>query len=182
MPLTPRQRRFALEYRVDGNATQAAIRAGYSARSAYSTASDLLKKPEVQALLAEHQEKVLAKMAAEDAVVEAAGDAVLEELAHLAHSDLLDAFNDDGTLKHPRDMPVGIRKSIKSIEFTELFEGASGERFVVGRTVKLSLWPKDRGLELLGKNRKLFTDRVEVAPDESLLDLLTEARKPEGGE
>ncbi len=48
MPLTKLQERFLAEYLVDLNGTQAAIRAGYSEASAASTASDLLKKPEIR--------------------------------------------------------------------------------------------------------------------------------------
>ena len=51
--LNERQRRFVDEYLVDLNATQAAIRAGYSEKTSYSQAHDLLKKPEIQARIAE---------------------------------------------------------------------------------------------------------------------------------
>lgn len=47
--LNPRQERFASEYLVDLNATEAAKRAGYSERTAYSQGCDLLKKPEIRA-------------------------------------------------------------------------------------------------------------------------------------
>jgi phage terminase small subunit len=47
--LNPKQERFAQEYIIDYNATQAAIRAGYSEKTAGSQAHDLLKKPEIQA-------------------------------------------------------------------------------------------------------------------------------------
>lgn len=47
MALTDKQRRFVEEYLVDLNATQAAIRAGYSERTAYSIGQENLKKPEI---------------------------------------------------------------------------------------------------------------------------------------
>lgn len=53
MNLTERQRRFAEEYAVDANGTQAAIRAGYSVRSAAAAASRLLRKRNIQDLLTE---------------------------------------------------------------------------------------------------------------------------------
>ena len=46
--LTDKQEKFCLEYIVDFNATQAAIRAGYSKKTAYSVGSENLRKPEVQ--------------------------------------------------------------------------------------------------------------------------------------
>ena len=51
--LTPKQRRFVEEYLVDLNGAQAAMRAGYSQKTAGSQAFDLLKKPEIQAAIAE---------------------------------------------------------------------------------------------------------------------------------
>ena len=51
--LTAKQKKFCLEYLIDLNATQAAIRAGYSANSAYSIANENLKKPEVKKFIDE---------------------------------------------------------------------------------------------------------------------------------
>jgi phage terminase small subunit len=51
--LTPKPQRFIEEYLVDLNATQAAIRAGYSPQTAYSIASENLKKPEIQTAIAQ---------------------------------------------------------------------------------------------------------------------------------
>jgi phage terminase small subunit len=51
-PLTPKQRRFVAEYLVDLNATQAAIRAGYSERTAHSIGHENLSKPEIASALA----------------------------------------------------------------------------------------------------------------------------------
>ena len=56
--LNPKQKRFCEEYIVDLNATQAAIRAGYSERTAGSQAHDLLKKPEIQTYIAKLQEAI----------------------------------------------------------------------------------------------------------------------------
>lgn len=59
--LTPKQKRFVEEYLVDCNATQAAIRAGYSPKTAYSIGQENLKKPEVMKAIAEKQKKVSEK-------------------------------------------------------------------------------------------------------------------------
>ena len=53
MALTPKQRRFTDEYAIDCNATQAAIRAGYSKSSAYSIGHENLNKPEIAAAIEE---------------------------------------------------------------------------------------------------------------------------------
>lgn len=51
--MTPKQERFVEEYLIDLNATQAAIRAGYSARTAYSIGEENLRKPEIAAAIDE---------------------------------------------------------------------------------------------------------------------------------
>lgn len=56
--LTAKQKRFTDEYLVDANATQAAIRAGYSEKTAYSQGQRLLKKVEVQTYIEEQLEKI----------------------------------------------------------------------------------------------------------------------------
>lgn len=54
--LTPKQQRFVEEYLIDLNATQSAIRAGYSEKTAYSVGHENLKKPEIQKAIQEAQE------------------------------------------------------------------------------------------------------------------------------
>lgn len=53
MALTEKQKRFADEYLTDLNATQAAIRAGYSRKTAYSIGDENLRKPEIQKYIQE---------------------------------------------------------------------------------------------------------------------------------
>ena len=55
--MTPKQERFVQEYLVDMNATQAAIRAGYSAKTAYSQGQRLLKNVEARQAIQEAQTK-----------------------------------------------------------------------------------------------------------------------------
>ncbi len=50
--MSVKQQRFVEEYLVDHNATQAAIRAGYSPKTAYSIGHENLKKPEIAAAIA----------------------------------------------------------------------------------------------------------------------------------
>lgn len=56
--LTPKQQRFVEEYLIDLNATQAAIRAGYSEKTAYSVGHENLKKPEIQKAIEEAKSQV----------------------------------------------------------------------------------------------------------------------------
>ena len=81
MPLTRKQHRFMVEYLVDLNATQAALRAGYSARTAAQQGSRLLKNVDVQAAIAGQQAQQLE-------AVEVRIEDVLRDLKAIAHTDL----------------------------------------------------------------------------------------------
>jgi phage terminase small subunit len=90
--LTPRQRRFVDEYLVDLNATQAAIRAGYSPRTARAIGSENLTKPDIRAAI----DQAGADRAARCRVT---ADEVLAELKLIAFSDIRDVgFGPDGRL------------------------------------------------------------------------------------
>jgi phage terminase small subunit len=80
MALTPKQELFAREYLVDLNATQAALRAGYSARAAHVQGSRLLTYAEVAAFIAEHHKPRLQKL-------ELSADRVVNELARIGLAD-----------------------------------------------------------------------------------------------
>ncbi len=81
LKLTPKQARFVEEYGVDLNATQAAIRAGYSPRTAKVIASQNLTKLNIQAAIAEAQ-------AARAKRTKVTGDAVVTELALIGFAEL----------------------------------------------------------------------------------------------
>lgn len=137
MPLTAKQERFVSEYLVDLNATQAAVRAGYSAATAYSAGERLLRHVEVQA----------AVTAAKAARAERTGvtqDRVVAELARMA-------FYDPAALaveiKGPQDipsLPEEVRRAII---------GWSWDR---NGNFTLKLSPKTPSLELLGRHLGLF--------------------------
>ena len=57
--MTAKQEAFAIEYLKDKNATQAAIRAGYSAKTAYSIGCEMLRKPEIQEIIRAKQEEAV---------------------------------------------------------------------------------------------------------------------------
>jgi len=80
MAFTPKRRRFVAEYLIDLNATQAARRAGYAARSARAQGPRLLRDPEVAAAIAEAQ-------AARAARTQVTADAVVRALAKVAFGD-----------------------------------------------------------------------------------------------
>lgn len=80
-PLEPRQQRFVDEYVIDFNGTQAAIRAGYSRKTASSIATENLRKPAIQAAIRD-------RMATISARCEVTAARVVRELAVVAFSDM----------------------------------------------------------------------------------------------
>ena len=81
MALTEKQERFCLEYIIDLNATQAAIRAGYSEDSAGQQGHMLLKNPEIQGRIRDH-------MDARAARTRITADRVLLELGRIGFADI----------------------------------------------------------------------------------------------
>ena len=77
MKLTLKQQRFADEYIISGNATEAAIKAGYSKKTAYSIGLENLKKPEIKKLIDEKLKELSDKKIADQQEVLAYLTAVL---------------------------------------------------------------------------------------------------------
>lgn len=161
--LRPKRRRFVAEYLLDHNATQAAIRTGYAARSAKVTASRLLDNADVQAALRE-------ALAAQQQRLELKADDVLRELLRVGLVDPARLVDDGGRLLPVAEMPEDVRRAISSIEVEELFEGRGEARERVGTLRKVKFWDKPKALELLGRHLKLFTDLVEATVTPNLSD------------
>jgi len=152
--LTPKQQRFVAEYLIDLNATQAAIRAGYSAKTADVQGPRLLGNVGVAAAIEAGQAK-----AKEQHAITA--ERVIQELSRIALVDLGRIYNDDGNLLPIKDMPEDARRAIAGVEVDQLFEGRGEDREMVGVTKKVKLFDKPRALEMLGRHFGLFKDRVE---------------------
>ena len=104
-------------------------------------------------------------------------EAVLSELRILSLIDFRSAFGPDGALLPIDKIPADVAKAIQAVEVEELFEGVGKERAQIGWTKKVKFWDKLRALELLGKNMKLFTDRVEVEAGATLEQIIMAAHK-----
>ncbi|NNC01881.1 terminase small subunit [Corallococcus exiguus] len=159
--LTANQERFVQEYLVDLNGKQAAMRAGYSERSAEVTASKLLSNPKVRTA-------VDAAKAARAERVEVKADDVLRELLLIARTDIGDAFSPTGALLPLKEMPAHLRRAISSIEVEQL----TVEGTAIGTVAKLKFWDKTKSLELLAKHLGLLKEKVEVSVQRSHEDAL----------
>jgi phage terminase small subunit len=169
-----KRRRFVEEFVVDLNATAAAKRAGYSARSAGMQGSRLMKIDEIRSAI---QKKIDARSQR----IELSADAVLRELARIAQCDISEAFDDDGSLKPLKEIPVDVRRVIAGVETIEHVIPGSGEGEegapIVVKTKKLKFWSKNEALQTLARHFKLLTDRVEVHDTRGLADRIRKARE-----
>lgn len=154
--MTPKQERFVQEYLVDLNATQAAIRAGYSAKTAEVQGPRLLGNVGVAEAIREAMEA-----RAESAGITA--ERVLEEIAKSAFGDIRAVFDENGHLRLPDDLTDEAAASVASIEVVTKPSGvdADGNR-VVEHVHKIKSWDKLKALELLGRHLGMFVDRREI--------------------
>ena len=168
MALTNKQKAFVKEYLVDLNATQAAIRAKYSKKTAGAIGEENLKKPDIA-------KAIQAEMDKRSKRTEITADKVLQELAKLGFADIRNVFNEHGQLLPIHMLPAEVAASISSIEVvTTRIPGS--DPVEVEHTSKIKFWDKRGSLELLGKHLKLFTDKVEIGGRLSFREWLEEQK------
>lgn len=158
MALNARQQRFVEEYLVDLNASAAARRAGYSAKTAGQIGEKLLKKAEIQ-------EALQAAMKARSERTQIDADWMLKRLAQMAEADMADLFASDGTLRPPHEWPEAWRKGlVAGVEVFEEFDGQGKDRKLIGYTRKVKLADRLKSLELIGRHVAVgaFRERVEL--------------------
>ena len=138
--LTQKQERFVQEYLIDLNATQAAIRAGYSCRTARSIGQENLTKPAIQQAIQERTGKVANRL-------ELKAEAVIQRLADIAFSELgqVASWDSQGnmTVRPSHEMTPAERAGIENIQATGREDGT--------RTISITLANRMRALELLGR-------------------------------
>lgn len=146
--LTEKQQRFVDEYLIDLNATQAAIRAGYSAKTADVQGARMLGIVKVQQDISE-------KMAERSKRTGVNQDRVVTELAKVAFLNIGDVVDDQGKIKD--DASEEDLACIESIKYKKS-EGDSVTS--VEREVKVA--SKLKALELLGKHLGMWNDKLDV--------------------
>jgi phage terminase small subunit len=149
--LTAKQEQFVAEYLIDLNATQAAIRAGYSEKTAGSQGFDLLKKPEIQAAIAAAQQKRAER-------TEITQDRVLQELARIAFFDLRKLYREDGSLKAMHELDDDAAAVLAGVDVVET---KGGEGHIPEFTKKVKIPDKVGALGLAMRHLGMLKDKVE---------------------
>ena len=157
--LNDRQRNFCVEYLVDLNATRAAIRAGYSAKSAETTASWLLRNPKIQ-------EHLSLLRSAATVSTNVTPERVIAELAKIAFADPRDLLDERGAIKPPSKWSDTAAAAVIGLDVVSDPQGGSSVR-------RIRRADKNKALELLGRYLALFKDKVELSTDDSLRALLS---------
>jgi len=177
--LNQRQEMFCREYIKDLNGTQAAIRAGYSPRTADRMAYELLKKPEIQAF-------VLQSKAERVEEVKVDANYVLKRLIEIDEMDVADILDDGGDFLPIKKWPKTWRTTLSGLDIAII---NSGDTETILKKIK---WPdKVKNLELLGKHIGVgaFTEKVDhtssdgsMSPAKPTRAEILEAQKAIGGE
>ncbi|HSV24662.1 MAG TPA: terminase small subunit [Xanthobacteraceae bacterium] len=161
---TARQALFMDHWMVSRNATQAAIAAGYSGKTAYSSGQRLLKQVEIKGELDRRAGKQADKL-------EVSADRVVREVAKIAFSDMGRFLGADGLpLTDFSKLDPDDTAAIHSITVEEFKDGRSDKREV--RRFKFSLHDKVKGLDLLMQKLGLKVEKHEHKHDVTIIGML----------
>ena len=147
--LNPKQERFIQEYlgNAKGNATQAAINAGYSAKTAQEQGSRLLTNEAVQIAINERQQALREK-------TNISQERIVEEYARTAFLDPRKFFDEDGKLIDISDLDEDTARALGGFEYRIKYEGTAGNEVAGSMTFKSRVNCKMKALnrlsELLG--------------------------------
>ncbi|MDF2650091.1 MAG: putative phage terminase, small subunit [Paenibacillus sp.] len=154
--LTAKQKKFCNEYLIDLNATQAAIRAGYSEKTAYRTGADNLRKPQI----AEYIQKA---MRSREKRTEITQDKVLAELAKIAFVSGAD-FAKIVTKKSPQT-----GKEFQQVELADTDSLPNDKKAAISNIketkfgIAVESYDKVKALELLGRHLGMFKEKLELS-------------------
>ncbi|KPU94712.1 hypothetical protein APR50_10545 [Variovorax paradoxus] len=170
--LTPKQERFVAEYLIDLNATQAATRAGYSARTANEQGARLLANVSVRFAIEAAKARRIER-------IELTADRVLTELARIAFFDIRKLYRENGSMKAPHELDDDAAAVLAGVDVLEEFDGRGDERTLIGYTKKAKVHDKNSALTLAMRHMGMFKDRLEV--EATVKGLRERMRQQKGG-
>lgn len=162
MTLTNKQEAFCREYLIDLNATQAAIRAGYSEKTAHEQASRLLANVKVE-------KRIQELMKARKNRLNIDADYVLKRLVDIDQMDVLDIITESGDLRPIKDWPKVWRTTLSGFDIAAIrVDGAEA-------LLKKIKWPdKIKNLELLGKHVSVQAFRDQIKNEHDVVGTLSD--------
>ena len=148
--LNKKQKRFCEEYVIDLNGTQAAIRAGYSEKTAQEQASRLLSNVMVQEYVQKLQDEIAErnKLKADD---------IVQELRKIGFMTVDLIFDENGNIKNVHELDDKAKAAISSIKITERTYGKDDNE-TTETTKEVKLWDKGKALVELGKHMGIFKE------------------------
>ena len=159
--LTAKQKRFVAEYLVDLNATQAAIRAGYSQNTARVIGSENLTKPDIQAAIQEERDKLARK-------TEITQERVLREYARIAFFDPRKMFDENGNPLSIAELDDDTAAAIAGLDVVTEIDKDTGD---TSYTKKYRIANKIGALDSVAKHLGMF-DAGRGGPQNSGNNLL----------
>ncbi len=162
--LTPKQALFVSEILIDGNASAAARRAGYSERTARQIGDENLSKPDIAEAIAKAQAKRLERN-------EITAERVLAELARVAFFDVRKLLNPDGTMKPLDQLDDDTALAIAGLDLAEIRDEDGSP---IGVLKKIKIADKLVALDKLARNFGLLQDKLKISgdPENPLLVLI----------
>lgn len=149
--LSDRERAFVIEYLIDLNATQAAIRAGFSG----SSGRNLMKVPAVK----DHIDRALAERAIR---WELTTENLLRRLSILVNGDRRVLFKEDGSLKSPTEMTEEEAMLIKAVKTRQIVEAAPGGGLQQVRIEEVVTIDQLSAIQMALKQKGLLREQVDV--------------------
>lgn len=149
MNLTPKQERFCEEYMIDLNATQAAIRAGYSPKTANEQAGRLLVNVSIQEKITELRSKISEKN-------ENLTQRVIDELVKVGFSNIQDYITNGNSVQDLADIEPHKAAAVASVKKSVTTFGDDKGNEGIKEVVEFKLWDKISALEKVGRHLGIF--------------------------
>ncbi len=152
----PKQRAFVMEYLLSGNATKAAIAAGYSLKTAYVIGQENLRKPLIASFLAQKQVLIAARQDERMEAMELTKERVAREIARMTFFDPRKMFHAGGKPKDITELDDDTAAYIVGLDVLEEYRGSGEKRVLVGHIKKYKIADKNSASEKAAKIVGLF--------------------------
>lgn len=173
--LLPKQAKFVQEYLLCGNATQAALAAGYSPKTAGIIGAQNLKKLSIASLLSEKQTVIAARQDERLAQMELTKERVAREIARISFFDPRKMFAADGRPLAITELDSDTAACVIGLDVLEQYEGSGEDRQLVGLIKKYKIADKNSALDKAAKILGMFAidNEQRTDPLASLLKAIT---------